>query len=162
MKQGRILLVVLLAFCLLSSIAFAEQINADTSQTSKKAASWGTHKWSVMLESGRLSAMGHQGAWKGKSYLIDNGVTKFWTVGTGIGLLVVYQQGDLLYMAYMDGRNGEKFFREKFYKFSFRAVHLHGAQNGASVHVVKPNKDVLVISVNDKGYKYARVIKYKK
>ncbi|MCD4782304.1 MAG: hypothetical protein K8T10_00585 [Candidatus Eremiobacteraeota bacterium] len=160
MKKGRIIIATLLIVGLLVGAAFAA-VNPKNPKI-KKYAKWGNRCWTVKMDNGHLTAVGNYGSWKGKSVEVDNGVTKIWTVGTGLGPLVVYQQGELLYMAYLRNNSGGQIFKGKFYKFNFRAIHLKGFSNGASVHVVKPNKDVLVISVDGKGYKYKRLIKYKK
>jgi len=159
MKKGRIIIVAILIMGLLTIAAYAK--TRDQNETLKKNASWGRYlHWTVMLKNGKLWAQGTHGIWKNKSYVIDRGVLNFWVTGTGLGPVVVYKQGDLLYVAYLKSDKPGLRLRDKFYKNVFRAVHLKGMSYGASIRVVEANKDVLIIWVGEKGYHYKRRIKY--
>lgn len=157
MKRVLMAAVLVLSILLLSSAVFASK---NPHEGKSEIAKWGGHQWVVKLKDGRLSATGRQGSWKDSAYLVDTGVTKFWSVGTGIGLVVIYQQGNLLYAAQMDGLTGKVNFRDKFHKSNILSIKLTGENGGALLHIEKPNKDILVVSVNENGYKYLREIKY--
>ena len=166
MKKGRILIITLIVVGLLTGIVFAACNKCSCKKakdTKVKCIYWGRHcNWMVKLKNGKLWVEGCKGTWKNKNLVIDNGVTKFWAVGTGMGPMVVYHQGNLLYVAYLGYDKPGLKYRDKFYKDAFTKVHLKGQSYGASISIVKPNKDVLIVWAGEKGYKYKRVIKYKK
>lgn len=170
MKKGRILIIALIVVALLSGAAMAAPKNCGTAKcnckmeagTKCKCAIWGKSSIMVTLKDGQLAAKGCKGTWKGAEVVIDNGVTKYWVAPTGIGPLVVYQQGNLLYMAYLKMDIAGIRYKDKFYKDAFLKVQLNGSNNGATVSITKPSKDILVVWADYKGYKNHKLIKYKK
>lgn len=165
MKKGRILIIALIVVALLSGAAMAACNKCDCKMekgTKCKCAVWGKSTIMVTLKDGQLAAKGCKGTWKNAEVVIDNGVTKFWIAPTGIGPLVVYQQGNLLYMAYLKMDIAGIRYKDKFYKDAFLKVSLNGTANGATVSVTKPNKDILIVWADYKGYKNHKLIKYKK
>ena len=170
MKKGFIFVIALIVVALLSGAAMAAPKKCGNSKcdckleagVKCKCAIWGKSSIMVTLTNGQLAAKGCKGTWKGNEVVIDNGVTKYWVAATGIGPLVVYQQGNLLYMAYLKMDIAGIRYKDKFFKDGFLKVHINGGENGATVSITKPNKDILVVWADYKGYKNHKLIKYKK
>lgn len=170
MKKGRILIIAVIVIALLSGAAMAANkkcgdVNCDCkveAGTKCQCAMWGKSSIMVTLKDGQLAAKGCKGTWKNAEVVIDNGVTKYWVAPTGIGPLVVYQQGSLLYMACLKMDIAGIRYKDKFHKDGFTKVHIKGHNNGATVSITKPNRDVLVIWADYKGYKNQKLVKFVK
>jgi hypothetical protein len=113
--------------------------------------------FTVKLKDGELTAAAaHQ---KDKATTIDVGVSKFWVVPTGVGPMVAYHQGDLLYLSLLN-HDANMVYRKQFAKAPYKAVHMNSETFGAYIHIERLNNDVLVVKADGKDYKYVKLIKF--
>jgi len=163
MKKILTVVAVLVVIGLLSGMAFAAGTDKKPAEVKKpvidkntKVFHYGQKVITVKLKDGQLMAMSaHK---KDVVNTIDAGVTKFWAAHTGLGPMVAYHQGDLLYLALIN-QDGNMVYRKQCAKAPYKAVNFRAEDNGAYIHIERLNNDVLVVKADSKGYKYVKIIK---
>lgn len=108
---------------------------------------WDPNKWDVVLANGRLDLKLLDK--NNELILVDNGVSYFSAVGTGIGPVIVYKNGNDLYYFHRDTKGEVR--KNVIHKGDVVSVSLVPYKEGVYVRVITPGHSLFVYWVDTKG-----------